>query len=122
MRIWRILADLISTGPTAIESIRTIRIIRQIRVPFVPDARLVRMARIVAPVSRHLDVSDVARTVAFYRDVLGFTVARDGPAEVTSGPARITLGAATADARYVLFFEVDDVSAMRSALAARGAH
>jgi predicted enzyme related to lactoylglutathione lyase len=87
------------------------------------------MPRITAPVSRHLDVSDVARTVAYYRDVLGFTVAKadadaSGPAEVTSGPARITLGAANehvSDARHVLFFEVDDTSAMRSTLASRGA-
>ena len=88
------------------------------------------MARIVAPVSRHLDVTDVARAVAYYRDVLGFTVAKadadaSRPAEVTSGPARITLGAATgraSDARHVLFFEVDDTSAMRSELASRGAN
>ena len=87
------------------------------------------MPRITAPVSRHLDVSDVARTVAYYRDVLGFTVAKadadaSGPAEVTSGPARITLGATNghvSDARHVLFFEVDDTSAMRSTLASRGA-
>jgi catechol 2,3-dioxygenase-like lactoylglutathione lyase family enzyme len=87
------------------------------------------MASIIAPVSRHLDVTDVARTVAYYRDVLGFTVAKadadaDGPAEVTSGPARITLGSPNPRAsgeRSILFFEVDDTSGMRSVLAARGA-
>lgn len=86
------------------------------------------MPRIIAPVSRHLDVVDLPRAIAFYRDVLAFAVANtgtdaNGPAEVMSGPARITLGRKSADngTRHVLFFEVDDVSAMRSTLAARGA-
>ena len=82
---------------------------------------------IVAPVSRHIDVTDVARTVAFYRDVLGFEVrAHPGQSpELTLGPARITLG--TIDPkeasvqRSILFFETDDVAATYDILAARGA-
>ena len=88
------------------------------------------MPRIVAPVSRHLDVLDVPRTVGYYRDVLGFAVAKAdddeaGPAEVTSGPARITLGEKRRDSngtRHIVFFEVDDTSAMRSTLESRGAN
>ena len=83
--------------------------------------------RIVAPVSRHLDVTDIVRTVAFYRDVLGFEVhAKAGqPPELTLGPARITLGITdptTAERnRSILFFETDDVAATYDILAARGA-
>lgn len=88
---------------------------------------------IISPVSRHLVVADVGRSVAFYRDVLGFDVqdAKDfygtpASAEVVSGAARIALGthhAAAADAgrRQILFFETDDVAALRTALNGRGA-
>ena len=82
---------------------------------------------IVAPVSRHLDVADLVRSVTFYRDILGFEVHAhvDHSAELTLGPARITLGrrgpGAEAEARSVLFFETDDVAATYDILAARGA-
>jgi uncharacterized glyoxalase superfamily protein PhnB len=82
---------------------------------------------IVAPVSRHLEVTDIARTVAFYRDVLGFEVrAQPGqPPELTLGPARLTLGTADPKTvernRSILFFETDDVAATYDILAARGA-
>jgi uncharacterized glyoxalase superfamily protein PhnB len=83
---------------------------------------------IVAPVSRHLDVTDLVRTVTFYRDVLGFEVhAHPGqPPELTLGPARITLGiagpAVAQRNRSILFFETDDVAATYDILAARGAN
>lgn len=72
-------------------------------------------------------MADIARTVAFYRDAIGFEVhARPGqPPELTLGPARITLG--TADPtpaehhRSILFFETDDVAATYDILAACGA-
>jgi catechol 2,3-dioxygenase-like lactoylglutathione lyase family enzyme len=55
--------------------------------------------RIVAPSSRHLSVADIDRSMAFYRDVLGFAVRRlDGgggdpaTAEAVSGAAHIQLG------------------------------
>ena len=82
---------------------------------------------IVGPVSRHIDVTDFVRTIAFYRDVLGFEVrAHAGqPPELILGPARITLGTAdpkTAESsRSILFFETDDVAATYDILAARGA-
>lgn len=93
--------------------------------------------RIVSPASRELSVADVDRSIAFYRDVLGFesrAPARgDGlsvVAEVLSGPARIQLStAATAgDSRgearprgaAILFFETDDVVGLRADIAARG--
>jgi uncharacterized glyoxalase superfamily protein PhnB len=85
---------------------------------------------IVAPLSRHLDVADVPRSVAFYRDAIGFEVrsAPDAsqPPELTLGPARITLGRrdpkTSADQRSVLFLETSDVSATYDILAARGAN
>ena len=82
---------------------------------------------IVAPLSRHLDVADLVRAVTFYRDIVGFEVhAHDGQlAELTLGPARITLGLrdsrSEGDSRSILFFETDDVAATYDILAARGA-
>ena len=89
---------------------------------------------IVAPVVRRLIVSDVARSVAFYRQVLGFTSvavreAFDFPAvaEVVSGPARIQLGIRRGAAERsdrasprVVFLETEDVVAMHAGLRARG--
>ncbi len=93
--------------------------------------------RIVCPVSRHLSVADLDRSIAFYHDVLGFAAhplsRGDGlpaVAEVVSGPARIQLS--TGETAYdstggerprgsgVLFFETDDVAGMREAVVARG--
>lgn len=83
---------------------------------------------IIAPVSRHLPVADLARSVGFYRDALGFevqAVAANAPPELTLGPARITLGQrdprAVGDLRSIVFFETDDVAATYDILAARGA-
>jgi len=85
---------------------------------------------IVAPVSRHLLVADVSRSVAFYRDAIGFEVqshpAQSGqPPELKLGPARITLGrrdpARGSRERFIVFFETDDVAATYDILAARGA-
>ena len=86
-------------------------------------------AIITAPVSRHLEVTDVAESIRYYRDVLGFEVRREltsagEPAEVVSGPARLTLGTSTHGsnmAKATVFLEVSDVGAMRDALVARGA-
>lgn len=101
------------------------------------------MPSIVAPVSRFLASADVNRSVAFYRDLLGFEVpavsalghvsdAFRAPAtvEVVSGPARIQIGPgettvdSTGERRprgsAMLFFETDDVAAMREAVRSRG--
>jgi uncharacterized glyoxalase superfamily protein PhnB len=83
---------------------------------------------IIAPLSRHLEVSDLVRSVTFYRDVIGFevrTLRAGEPPELVLGPARITLGrrspGSTSAQRSVLFFETDDVAATYDILAARGA-
>jgi len=87
------------------------------------------MTMITAPASRQLAVADQARSITFYRDVLGFEVR--GERELVSGPARVEL--VVADRAYdstlqsrprgsaSLFFETDDVAAMRAAIASRGA-
>ncbi|HKC47368.1 MAG TPA: VOC family protein [Gemmatimonadales bacterium] len=87
-------------------------------------------ARIVAPVSRQLSVADVDRSIAFYRDVLGFEARSAPAAEVVSGPARIALTTtATANdstgeprprGAAILFFETDDVRGMHKQVVARG--
>ena len=88
--------------------------------------------RITAPVSRLLGAKDVDRTVAFWRDVLGFEVGerdRDGAIEVTSGPARIHFGKLdaapdfskeTAPGSAIVFLDTDDVTAMHAAISRRG--
>lgn len=94
-------------------------------------------AAIVAPVSRVLAVADVALAVAFYRDVLGFTqtaprgeISRYAAAGLIRGPARLelTTEAAAPDSTgtvrprgaAMLFFQADDLSAMRAEITARG--
>ncbi|MGH7712121.1 MAG: VOC family protein [Gemmatimonadaceae bacterium] len=87
---------------------------------------------IVSPVSRHLLVVDIERATAFYRDVLGFdvrpvheTYGAPAAAEVVRGAARIQLGEGgnaenLTPSAAIVFFETDDVSAMRDAIRARG--
>lgn len=88
---------------------------------------------IVSPVSRLLAVSDLAGTTRFYRDLLGFDSKagneRDS-VEFLRGPARIvaTVGDSsfdsTGDAQPrgtgIVFFQVDDVEAMRAEVVGRG--
>ena len=85
---------------------------------------------IVAPVSQYLRVADAARSVAFYRDVLGFRVQDvlgdygvPAVAEVAYGPARIQFGVKRSDdesQHRVLFFETNEIAAMRDAVNVRG--
>lgn len=89
---------------------------------------------ITSPVSRHLLVSDIARSVAFYCDVLGFERAPaassgDLPslATVVYGPARIqfytaadSLAPHSATGPAMVFFEVEALGNMHAAIAARG--
>ena len=87
---------------------------------------------ITAPVSRWLGARDVQRTVAFWRDVLGFEVSghsEDGGIEVRSGRARIHFGELDAapdlskegpPGSAIVFFDTDDVAAMQAAVRRRG--
>ncbi|MFN2563698.1 MAG: VOC family protein [Gemmatimonadaceae bacterium] len=101
------------------------------------DPRPGRPPAIVAPVMRVLGVTDAARSVAFYRDVLGFDVREvrgdggmPGVVELTNGPSRIRLGTHDIapdnwdDRRppgsAIVFFETDDVTAMHATVRARG--
>jgi catechol 2,3-dioxygenase-like lactoylglutathione lyase family enzyme len=88
--------------------------------------------RITAPVSRVLGAKDLDRTVAFWRDVLGFEIGgrdEDGGVEVTSGPARIQFGKLdaapdfskeTSPGSAIVFFDTDDVAAMHAKVRRRG--
>ncbi len=82
---------------------------------------------------RFLPVADVNRSMAFYRDVLGFEVRQlEGAIEAVLGPARIRFeaeGYAPGDWAFqtprppgsaILFLQSDDVVATRSAIRARG--
>ena len=82
---------------------------------------------ITVPVSRIIAVADLGRSIAFYRDVLGFTTREN---LVESGAARIELVAedgavdSTGERRprgaAILFFVSDDVTALRHGVIARG--
>jgi catechol 2,3-dioxygenase-like lactoylglutathione lyase family enzyme len=65
-------------------------------------------------------VADIARSAAFYRDVLGFDIraVTDG-VEAVSGPALVHFVAGAPEAA-VIFFETGDVAAMQAAIRARG--
>lgn len=90
--------------------------------------------RLTAPVMRYLPVANVERSLAFYRDVLGFVV-NEGDrtdygmpsiAEVISGPARIQFIHPEANecrdvaGPKIVFFQTDDVKKMRGAIAELG--
>lgn len=83
---------------------------------------------IVAPVFRELPVTDPARSGAFYRDILGFEVAEHGSADGSGavvdarlGPARLVFVAGDRTATpHTVFFETNDVVALRDSIAARG--
>ncbi len=86
---------------------------------------------IVAPVMRCIGVADPARSIAFYRDVLGFEIhQKSGEIEALCGPARLQfgkqdyapghLGEARPPGSAMLFFNTSDVSAMHAAIRARG--
>ena len=83
---------------------------------------------IVAPVMRHLGSADIPRTMAFYRDVVGFDVV--GDKEIVYGPARLYFGDDDMDpynteckprGSAIVFFQTDDVAAMHAAIKRRGA-
>jgi predicted enzyme related to lactoylglutathione lyase len=87
--------------------------------------------QITSPVSRVLGARDVERTVAFWRDVLGFDLNEhtDDGVEITSGRARIQFGKLDAAPDFsterppgsaIVFFDTDDVDAMHAAIRRRG--
>jgi catechol 2,3-dioxygenase-like lactoylglutathione lyase family enzyme len=93
-----------------------------------------RARKIENPVMRFLAVTNVDRSVAFYRDVLGFEVRQqEGEMEATLGPARIQFGkqgygpgdyefrSPQQPGTIILFFQCDDVVATHAACRARGA-
>jgi catechol 2,3-dioxygenase-like lactoylglutathione lyase family enzyme len=80
---------------------------------------------------RFIGVGDTARSVHFYRDVLGFEVHEaSGTIEAVHGPARVRFGAQDYSpldwenprppGSAILFFQTDDVQAMQAAIRARG--
>ena len=73
-------------------------------------------ARITSPVARTLEVRDVERSIAFYRDMLGFTVSSvAGDIRASLGPAELTLvSSPKIIRRATVFFETDDVPAMHA--------
>lgn len=90
-----------------------------------------RSKQIASPAMRFLPVADVHRSIAFYRDILGFEVKEDeGVTEAILGPARIQFGkegyapgdwkTARSPGSAILFLQTDDIVATRSALRARG--
>jgi predicted enzyme related to lactoylglutathione lyase len=72
---------------------------------------------IVSPVSRTLAVADIARSIAFYRDVLGF--AAHGADEAVNGPARLQFEVG-ATQPAIVFFQAADVAVMHSEVVSRG--
>ena len=76
----------------------------------------------------HITVSDLDRSVAFYRDVLGlphlFTVPGQPMAFLQAGSVRLYLGV-TEDERYrsrpIVYYSVDDVEQAYSEVTGRGA-
>jgi catechol 2,3-dioxygenase-like lactoylglutathione lyase family enzyme len=96
------------------------------------------MPAIIAPVSRSLAVIDVAKSIEFYRDILGFAVrsvvdSKGVPirAQLVRGPAAIDLvkrDHSTASAPgpvtprpAIVFFQTSNVAAFRDTSVARGA-
>jgi predicted enzyme related to lactoylglutathione lyase len=87
--------------------------------------------KVASPVMRFLPVADIGRSVAFYRDVLGFQIRNDeSGVEAVLGPARIRFsnkGFAPTDLETskspgsaIIFLQSDDVDALHAAVRARG--
>jgi uncharacterized glyoxalase superfamily protein PhnB len=77
---------------------------------------------VVSPVTRLIGVADDARSILFYRDVLGFEIRDEaGAVEAVSGPARIQFARHGEPPKSaIVFFQTDDVEAMHAAIRARG--
>jgi catechol 2,3-dioxygenase-like lactoylglutathione lyase family enzyme len=70
---------------------------------------------------RSIGVADTARSILFYRDMLGFEVREQaGIVEAVYGPACIQFGRQDQPESAILFFEAGDVDAWHAAIRARG--
>lgn len=90
-----------------------------------------RAKTVASPVMRYLAVADLNRSIAFYRDVLGFEIReQEGATEAVLGPARIRFGkegygptdwnTRKSPGSEILFLQSADVEALHTATAARG--
>ena len=81
-----------------------------------------RAKKVASPAMRFLPVTDVSRSAAFYRDVLGFEIREEqGHVEAVLGPALIRFGNEDrAAGSAILFLESADVEALHAAIRARG--
>jgi catechol 2,3-dioxygenase-like lactoylglutathione lyase family enzyme len=92
-----------------------------------------RAKKVASPMMRFLPVADLSRSIAFYRDVLGFEIReQEDGTEAVLGPARIRFGkegygptdwsTPKAPGSAVLFLQSVDVEALHAAVGARGGH
>lgn len=91
-----------------------------------------RAKRVANPVMRFVPVADLNRSIAFYRDVLGFEIREvENGTEALLGPARIRFGKEgygptdwttqpKSPGSVILFLQSVDVEALHAAIAARG--
>src|ERR1035438_278943 len=70
---------------------------------------------------RVIGVADETRTIAFYRDLLGFKVIdQPGPIEAVYGPARVQFERREDGPQSILFFQRGGVHPRHAAIRARG--
>jgi catechol 2,3-dioxygenase-like lactoylglutathione lyase family enzyme len=89
-----------------------------------------RAKKVASPMMRFLPVADLTRSIAFYRDVLGFEIGDQDSTEAVLGPARIRFGkegygptdrsTTKPPGSAILFLQSDDVEARHAAVRARG--
>lgn len=86
-----------------------------------PEPALSRIGQVAMP------ARDIARAVAFYRDMLGLRLLFEAPPKLAffdCGGVRIMLAEPEGEARFqpgsILYYVVDDLSAAHSTLQARG--
>lgn len=90
-----------------------------------------RAKKVASPMMRYLPVADLSRSIAFYRDVLGFEIREERDAtEAVLGPARIRFGkegygpidwsTPKPPGSAILFLQSADLDALHAAIAARG--
>jgi predicted enzyme related to lactoylglutathione lyase len=87
--------------------------------------------KVASPIMRFLPVSDLTRSLAFYRDVLGFEIREENNSvEATMGPARIRFGkegyaptdwnTSKPPGSAILFLQSNDVEALHATIRAHG--